>query len=79
MTRTQRRWLWIGSGVAAVVAALALAVPLGSVLTVAAVLACPLAMYFGMRGMGMGEDCRHAGMCRHQGDGLCEKNTHVSP
>jgi hypothetical protein len=66
----QRRWLWIGAGVAAVGVALALGVPLGSVLIVAAVLACPLAMYFGMRGMGMGQDCRHDGMHRPGEDSL---------
>jgi uncharacterized membrane protein YdjX (TVP38/TMEM64 family) len=56
---TQHTWVWIGSGVLAVAAALALGVPLGSVLIVAAILACPLAMYFGMRGMGMGHESRH--------------------
>jgi uncharacterized protein (DUF2062 family) len=55
MATIQHRWLWIGAGVAAAAAALALGVPLGSVLIVAAALACPLAMYFGMRGMGMGQ------------------------
>jgi uncharacterized protein (DUF2062 family) len=50
----QRRWLWIGAGMAAVGVALALGVPLGSILIVAAVLACPLAMYFRMRGNGHG-------------------------
>jgi uncharacterized membrane protein YdjX (TVP38/TMEM64 family) len=66
MTTTQRQWLWIGAGVAAVAAALALGVPLGSVLIVAAALACPVAMYFGMRGMGMGQDCRHEGLHGHR-------------
>jgi uncharacterized protein (DUF2062 family) len=55
MATIQHRWLWIGAGVAAAAAALALGVPLGSVLIVAAALACPLAMYFGMRGVGMGQ------------------------
>jgi hypothetical protein len=64
MTTIQHRWLWIGAGVAAAAAALALGVPLGSVLIVAAVLACPLAMYFGMRGMGMGHESHHEGMDR---------------
>jgi hypothetical protein len=49
----QSKWLWMGGGVAAV-AALALGVPLVKVLIVATALACPLAMYFGMHGMGMG-------------------------
>jgi uncharacterized membrane protein len=61
MTR-QGIWLAIGGIVAAAAAALALGVPLGTLLIVAAVLACPLAMYFGMRGMGMGEESRHSSM-----------------
>jgi hypothetical protein len=78
MTTTQHRWLWIGGGGAAVAAALALGVPLGSVLIAAAALACPLAMYFGMRGMGMGQNCRHEGMHGPQEDGLPEPRTRVS-
>lgn len=78
MTTTQRRWLWIGAGAAAVAATLALGVPLESVLIVAAALACPLAMYVGMRGMGMGQDCRHDGMHGHRDDGLPEKRARVS-
>ena len=73
MTTTQRRWLWIGGGVAAVGTALALSVPPGNVLIVAAALACPLAMYFGMRGMGMGQDCRNEGMHGHREDDLPER------
>jgi Protein of unknown function (DUF2933) len=38
--------------------------PIGILLIVAALLACPLAMYFGMRGMGMGHESRHEGMDR---------------
>jgi hypothetical protein len=78
MTTTQQTWLSIGAGVAAVAAALALGVPLGSVLIVAAALACPLAMYFGMRGMGVGHGCRHDRMHGHREDGLPEKRTRVS-
>jgi hypothetical protein len=78
MTTTQRRWLWIGGGVAAVGTALALSVPLGSVLIVAAALAYPLAMYVGMCGMGMGQDCRHEGMHGHREDDLPEKSARVS-
>jgi hypothetical protein len=75
---TQRTWLWIGGGVAAVAAALALGVPLGSVLILAAALACPLAMYFGMRGMGMGQGCRQDGMHGHREDDLPERSARVS-
>jgi hypothetical protein len=75
---TQRRWLWIGGGVLAVAAALALGVPLASVSVLAAALACPLAMYFGMRGIGMGQGCRHDGMHGHSEDGLPEKGARVS-
>jgi hypothetical protein len=74
---TQRTWVWIGGGVLAVVAALALGVPLGTLLIVAAILACPLAMYFGMRGMGMGQGCRHEGMHEHAEDGVPEKEARV--
>jgi hypothetical protein len=51
--------------------------PLGSVL-IAAALTCPLAMYVGMRGMGMGQDCRQEGMHEHREDGLPEKSARVS-
>jgi hypothetical protein len=61
MTR-QGKWLVVGGIVAAAAAALALGVPLGSLLIVAVILACPLAMYFGMRGMGMGEESRRSRM-----------------
>jgi hypothetical protein len=74
---TQRRWLWIGGGVLAVAAALTLGIPLGSVLVLAAALACPLAMYFGMRGMSMGQGCRHDGMHGQREDGLPEKGVRV--
>jgi hypothetical protein len=75
MTTTQRTWLWIGAGVAAVAAALALGVPLGSVLIVAAALACPLAMYVGMRRMGMGQDDRHDEMHGHKENDLPERTS----
>jgi hypothetical protein len=63
MTR-QGTWLLIGGVVAGAVAAWALGVPLGILLIVAALLACPLTMYFGMRGMGMGHKSHHEGMDR---------------
>jgi uncharacterized membrane protein YdjX (TVP38/TMEM64 family) len=75
---TQRPWFWIGGGVLAVAAVLALGVPLGTLLIVAAILACPLAMYFGMRGMSMGQGCRHDGMHGHREDGFSEKGARVS-
>jgi hypothetical protein len=75
---TQRRWLWIGAGVAVVAAALALGVPLGSVLILAAALACPLAMYFSMRGMGMGQGGRQDGTHGHREDDLPERSARVS-
>jgi hypothetical protein len=74
---TQRTWVWIGGGVLAVVAALALGVPLGTLSIVAAILACPLAMYFDMRGMGMGQGCRHDGTDGHTADGVPEKGARV--
>ena len=48
----QRKWLWVGGGVVAAAATLALGVPPGTVLIVALVLLCPAAMYFGMQGHG---------------------------
>jgi hypothetical protein len=48
-----RRWLWVGGILAVAGGALALGVSLATLLTLAAVLACPAAMYFGMCGMGM--------------------------
>lgn len=51
--RVDRRWLWVGGILAAAGAALALGVPLATLLTLAAVPACPAAMYLGMCGMGM--------------------------
>jgi hypothetical protein len=63
MTR-QGTWLLISGVIAGVAAAWALGVPLGILLIVAALLACPLAMYFGMRGMGMGHEPRHDRMDR---------------
>ena len=47
-----RTWLWIIGIIAGVAVALAFGVSLGTLLIVAALLACPIAMYFGMRGMG---------------------------
>jgi hypothetical protein len=76
--KTRRTWLWIGGGVAAVATALAFGVPLGSVLILAAALACPFAMYFGMRGMGMGQGCRQDGMHGHREDDLPERSARVS-
>ncbi|HEX9531230.1 MAG TPA: hypothetical protein VGA58_00430 [bacterium] len=66
--RTQRRWLWIGGAIAATAAALALGVSLSTLLIVAAVLACPATMYFGMRGMhqGSGGMTCHLGAADHQ-------------
>jgi uncharacterized membrane protein YdjX (TVP38/TMEM64 family) len=74
---TQRTWVWIGGGVLAVVAALALGVPLGTIVVLAAVLACPLAMYFGMRGMSMGQGCRHDAIHEPAEDGISEKGVRV--
>jgi hypothetical protein len=75
MRTTQRQWVWISGAAVAVAVALALGVPLGSVLIVAAALACPLAMYVGMRGMGMVQDCRHDGMHGHREDDLAERTS----
>jgi hypothetical protein len=47
-----RRWLWVGGILAVVGGALALGVPLATLIRLAALLACPAAMYFGMGMMG---------------------------
>jgi hypothetical protein len=61
MTR-QGTWLVIGAIIASAAAAWALGVPLGILLIGAAILACPLVMYFGMGGMGMRHESRHERM-----------------
>ena len=54
--RSARTWLWIIGIIAGVAVALAFGVSLGTLLIVAALLACPIAMYFGMRGMGTSQE-----------------------
>jgi hypothetical protein len=51
-----RRWVWLGGTVAVAFDALAWGVPLVTLLSIAALLACPTAMLFGM-----------GAMCRMQG------------
>jgi Flp pilus assembly protein TadB len=51
-----RTWLWLVGISAGIVLVLALGVSPWSLVIVAAVLACPIAMYFGMRGMGRSQD-----------------------
>jgi hypothetical protein len=62
--KTNRKWLWIGGAAAVVAAALAFGVPVGTLLLIGAVLLCPAAMFFGMRGMSMQQGCGHGGACR---------------
>ena len=59
-----RKWLWIGGAAAGAAAALALGVPLATLLLVAAVLACPAMMLFGMRGM------HHGASAQQDPDGM---------
>lgn len=61
--KIDRKWLWLGGALAGAAVALALGVPLGTLLIVAALLACPAMMMFGMRGMqhGPGGMASHAG------------------
>ena len=49
---TQKKLLWIAGIVLAVIIARYLGVPWNTLLIVGALLLCPAAMYFGMRGMG---------------------------
>ena len=60
-----RLWLWIGGVLAGATLALAFGVSLGTLLVVAAILACPVAMYFGMRGMGTRQESEHVTMRSH--------------
>jgi len=55
-----RTWLWIVGIIPGVAVALAFGVSLGTLVIVAAVLACPIAMYFGMCGMGSQQESAHA-------------------
>lgn len=77
--KTHRTLLWIGGAIASASAALALGVPVATLLLVAAVLACPVTMYFGMRGMhrdASGMAC-HPGTSDHSPSGL-PTNTETS-
>ncbi len=56
----QRLWLWIGGVIIGAAAALALGVSLGTLLVMAAILACPVSMYFGMCGMAMRQEAKRA-------------------
>lgn len=49
---TQTKLLWIAGVIAGAAIALYFGVSLGTLLIVGALLLCPAAMYFGMRGMG---------------------------
>ena len=59
-----RRWLWLAGVVVAVLSAVAWGVPLATLLIVAAFLACPAAMFFGMGMMGRPQQ---GGMACHPG------------
>jgi len=61
--KVDRKWLWLGGALIGGAGALALGVSLGTLLIVAALLACPAAMFFGMRGMHQGA----GGMASHMG------------
>jgi len=50
--RSPHIWLWIIGIIAGVAIALTFGVSFWSLVIVAALLACPITMYFGMRGMG---------------------------
>ena len=52
----KNKWLLILGAVAAIAAALAAGVKIDTLLIVGALLLCPAAMYFGMRGMSHGAD-----------------------
>ena len=62
--RSKRKLLFVGGVVVAIVAALALGVPAGTLLIFGAALLCPAVMFFGMRGMG-DHQCGHGGERRN--------------
>lgn len=64
--RSKRQLLFVGGAIAAIVAALALGVPAGTLLLFGAALLCPAAMFFGMRWMGE-HRCGHGG-ARHNSE-----------
>ena len=70
---TQRKLLWIAGIVLAVILARYLGVPWNTLLIVAALLLCPAAMYFGMRGM------RHHDQRRSRADERPGENEAHSP
>lgn len=65
--KINRRWLWIGAAAAAAAGAFALGVPLGTLLIVGALLACPVMMSLGARGTahGSGPQQNTGGMACH--------------
>jgi hypothetical protein len=56
----QRIWLWIGGVIIGAAAALAIGVSPGTLVVVAALFACPVVMYFGMRGMDTRQESERA-------------------
>lgn len=61
--KIERKWLWGAGALTAAAALFAAGVPLTTLIILAAVLACPAAMYFGMRGTQHGA----GGMAGHPG------------
>lgn len=57
----KRTWLWIGGAALGAAAALAAGVSLSTLLIVAALLACPVVMSLGMRGMHQGSGAQGTG------------------
>lgn len=75
--KIDRMWLWLGGALAGGGVALALGVPLGTLLIVAAILACPAMMLLGMRDMhGAGGMAGHSGS---QEPARTERNPTASP
>lgn len=62
--KSKRKLLFVGGAVVAIVAALALGVPVNTLLLFGAALLCPAVMLFGMRGMD-DHQCGHGGARRH--------------
>jgi len=64
--QVDRRWYWLGAAFVLAGVALVAGVPLGTLLTIAALLACPTAMYFGMGMMGRPGASQAGGDPAHQ-------------
>ncbi len=74
-----RRWYWLGAALAVAGIALLAGMPLGTLLYVAALLACPAAMFFGMGMMGRTSTSDAGGMGSQPGSPQVERADTAMP